>query len=49
MTATTSAASPGRQTVQRLFRHPSVLIGGALVLVIVLMAIFAPALGTRDC
>lgn len=43
-----SSVSPGRQTIARLLRHPSVLIGGALVLIIVLMAIFAPALGTRD-
>ena len=42
------ALSPGRQTLTRLVRHPSVLIGGLLVLTIVLMAIFAPALGTRD-
>lgn len=46
--AEAQALSPGRQTLARLIRHPSVLIGGLLVLVIVLMAVFAPLLGTRD-
>lgn len=44
----TTTLSPGRQTVSRMFRNPSVLIGGLLVLVIVLMGVLAPLLGTRD-
>lgn len=40
--------SPLRRTLRRLGGNPSVLIGGALVLVICLTAIFAPYLGTRD-
>lgn len=40
--------SPGRQTLRRMFLHPSVMIGGVLVLVICLLAILAPFLGTRD-
>ncbi|THH39106.1 ABC transporter permease [Aliishimia ponticola] len=44
----TATLSPGRQTLRRIFRNPSVLIGGTLVLVIVLMGLFAPLLGTRD-
>jgi len=43
-----AALSPARQTLRRMAGHPSVLIGGVLVLLIVLMAIFAPYLGTRD-
>lgn len=44
----TASISPARLTLKRLTGNPSVLIGGALVLVICLMAIFAPLLGTRD-
>lgn len=40
--------SPGRQVLRRMLGHPSVLIGGVLVSAICLMAIMAPALGTRD-
>ena len=40
--------SPLRRTLRRLAGNPSVIIGGALVLVICLTAIFAPYLGTRD-
>ncbi|WP_146346892.1 ABC transporter permease [Falsiphaeobacter marinintestinus] len=42
------ALSPTQLTLRRVFGHPSVLIGGSLVLVICLMAIFAPFLGTID-
>lgn len=45
---TSAAISPGRQTLLRMFRNPSVLIGGALVLAVVLMGLLAPFLGTRD-
>lgn len=44
----TASLSPGRQTLRRMFRNPSVLIGGILVLVIVLMGLLAPVLDTRD-
>jgi peptide/nickel transport system permease protein len=44
----TAAISPGRQTLRRMLRNPSVLIGGLLVLAVVLMGLLAPALGTRD-
>ena len=44
----TQALSPGRQTLGRMARNPSVLIGGLMVLAIVLMGILAPLLGTRD-
>lgn len=40
--------SPGRRMLKRLMRNQSVLIGGALVLVICMVAIFAPFLGTQD-
>lgn len=40
--------SPFARTLRQLLGNPSVLIGGALVLVICLMAIFAPLLGTID-
>ena len=43
-----AAVSPGRQTIRRILGHPSVLIGGVLVIAVCLMAILAPALGTRD-
>ena len=46
--AEVQSVSPARQTLRRLLSNPSVLIGGALVLVICMMAIFAPYLGTRD-
>ncbi len=45
---TQSAHSPFRRTLRRMGGHPSVLIGGILVLLICLMAFLAPALGTRD-
>ena len=45
---TTASISPARQTARRIFRNPSVLIGGALVLAIVLMGLLAPYLDTRD-
>jgi peptide/nickel transport system permease protein len=44
----TASISPGRQTLRRMFRNPSVLIGGFLVMVIVLMGLLAPLLDTRD-
>jgi peptide/nickel transport system permease protein len=42
------AISPARQTMRRMAQNTSVLFGGFLVLLIVLMALFAPYLGTRD-
>lgn len=42
------SVSPGRLVVRRILSHPSVLIGGILVLIICLVAIFAPLLGTID-
>ncbi len=47
MTATT-AHSPRRNLWRQLFRNPSVMIGGMLVLVMALMGLLAPFLGTRD-
>ncbi|MCY3983715.1 MAG: ABC transporter permease [Roseovarius sp.] len=43
-----ASLSPGRQIVRLLLSHPSVLIGGALVLAICLIALMAPFLDTRD-
>lgn len=43
-----AAISPGRQTLRRMVRNPSVLIGGFLVLAIFLMGLLAPVLDTRD-
>lgn len=45
---TQTAQSPFRQTVGRMLSNTSVLIGGGLALLIVLMGIFAPYLDTRD-
>ena len=42
------AISPARQTMRRMAQNTSVLFGGFLVLLVVLMALFAPYLGTRD-
>ena len=42
------ADTPLRRTLKSLAGSPSVLIGGALVAMICLMAIFAPMLGTID-
>ena len=44
----TVAISPARQTMRRMAQNTSVLFGGVLVLLVVLMALFAPYLGTRD-
>jgi peptide/nickel transport system permease protein len=44
----TTSISPGRQMVRRILQNPSVLIGGAIVLIIVFMGILAPYLDTRD-
>ncbi|MGB0504654.1 MAG: ABC transporter permease [Pikeienuella sp.] len=40
--------SPTSRVLRSLMRNQSVLIGGALVLIITLMAVFAPFLGTYD-
>ena len=45
---TTAAISPARQTVRRMFQNTSVIVGGLIVLAVVLLALLAPALGTRD-
>ena len=47
-TAHSPTHSPARQALSRLIKTPSVVIGGALVAVVVLMAVFAPFLGTID-
>jgi peptide/nickel transport system permease protein len=47
MTATI-AHSPRRGVWRQLFRNPSVVIGGALVLIMALTGLMAPFLGTRD-
>lgn len=44
----TVAISPARQTMRRMSQNTSVLVGGFLVLAVVLMALLAPYLGTRD-
>lgn len=44
----TAAISPARQTMRRMAQNTSVLFGGFLVLLVVLMALLAPYLGTRD-
>lgn len=46
--ATMTDQTPLRQTLGRMMSNPSVLIGGGLALLIMLMGIFAPYLGTRD-
>ncbi len=46
--AVTTAQSPFRQTLGRMFSNTSVLLGGGLALLIALMGIFAPYLDTRD-
>ncbi len=43
-----NAHSPFRSTIFRLFKNPSVLIGGTLVFLVIALAIFAPLLGTID-
>ncbi|MEM7268843.1 MAG: ABC transporter permease [Pseudomonadota bacterium] len=43
-----AAHSPLRQTLRRIVRNTSVLVGGTIALVILLMAVFAPYLDTRD-
>jgi peptide/nickel transport system permease protein len=48
MATTTFPVHSGRNTWRMLARNPSVTVGGAIVLLIVLMGIFAPFLGTRD-
>ncbi|MEQ9696003.1 ABC transporter permease [Shimia sp. SDUM112013] len=44
----TNVQSPGRETLRSLFHNPSVLIGGIILAIVVLMAVFAPFLGTID-
>ena len=45
---TSQALSPSRLTIRRMFSNTSVLIGGILVALICLMAVFAPVLDTMD-
>ncbi len=45
---TSQALSPSRLTIRRMFSNTSVLIGGILVALICLMAVFAPFLDTMD-
>ena len=42
------AAAPGRQLLRELLRDPTVIIAGAVVLFMVLVALLAPLLGTRS-
>jgi len=54
LTVTTSAtdaevsAAPRRSTARKLARQPNVVVGGLIVLLIALLGIFAPVLGTKD-
>lgn len=41
-------APPGRRALARLARNPGVLVGGVVLLVLVLVGLFAPLLGTTD-
>lgn len=43
-----AAQSPFRQTLRRMFENTSVRVGGTIALLILLMGLFAPFLGTRD-
>ncbi|HEV2336562.1 MAG TPA: ABC transporter permease, partial [Stellaceae bacterium] len=42
------AAPPPRSARAYLRRHPTIVVGGALLLAMVAMAVFAPYLGTVD-
>ena len=44
----TNTQSPARQTLKRMFGNTSVRVGGTIALLILLMGVFAPFLGTRD-
>jgi peptide/nickel transport system permease protein len=46
--AAAAAAAPGPRVWSQLLRHPGVLFGGATLLVMLLIALLAPALGTAD-
>jgi peptide/nickel transport system permease protein len=48
LAATPEYLSPGRVTLRRLLRHGSFRIGGGIMLVIVLAALFAPLLSPHD-
>ncbi|WP_068300795.1 ABC transporter permease [Pararhodobacter sp. CCB-MM2] len=48
MTDLAPPAAPGRYSWTRLKEHPSLLLGGGIVLVMVLMAIFAPLIAPHD-
>ncbi len=41
-------AAPGRGRLAKLARNPSILVGGAVLLVMLLIGVFAPFLGTID-
>ncbi len=43
-----ASISPFRQTIGRILRNTSVRVGGTVALLIILMGLFAPYLGTRD-
>jgi peptide/nickel transport system permease protein len=47
-TITATAAAPGPRVWRQLFRHSGVAFGGAVLLLILLIAICAPILGTLD-
>ena len=46
--AAAAAAARGRRVWSQLLRHPAVLFGGAVLLVMLVIALLAPALGTTD-
>ncbi len=48
MSISATAQSPARQTLGRILQNTSVRFGGTVVLLIVLMGLLAPLLGTRD-
>ncbi|MCA2013646.1 ABC transporter permease [Cereibacter sphaeroides] len=48
MTDLAPPAAPGRYSWTRLKEHPSLLLGGGIVLLMVLMAIFAPLIAPHD-
>ncbi|PWE27618.1 ABC transporter permease [Pararhodobacter marinus] len=48
MTDLSPPATPGRYSWSRIKEHPSLVIGGGMVLLIVLMAVFAPVIAPHD-
>jgi peptide/nickel transport system permease protein len=46
--AAAAAAAPGKHLWSELIRHPGVLFGGFILLVMIMVALLAPLLGTMD-